>query len=219
MAKPAQGTGSAASAPLPPGAALAQRRPADGAAEARAVATSVSSGGAALRWAPVAALISTTLWFAGNVTLVVMVGLLFAQAPPKGGEFVSHEAAGSVFGLVLARWYLLSGVGLLVPLLLSAVVSGARRRSTLGERVVLLAVLGAGACHLYGAQLLAVLNPLLSDLRIHGAGGSGPGWDEFNRLHAVSRGVMETETTLLLVVMVVLAVRLARARAPSGASV
>ncbi len=189
---------------------VAAGAPAAAAPVAAAPATSLAPS-AALRWAPVAALIAATTWFAGNVILVVMVDLLFKQAPPKGSEFVSHEAAGSVFGLVLARWYLLSGVGLLVPLLIAAVVAGARRRSRLGERIALAAVIGAGACHLYGAQLLGVLNPLLTDLRVHGAGGTGPGWDEFNRLHAISRATMETETALLLVVMVIAAIRLARA--------
>jgi hypothetical protein len=163
-----------------------------------------------LRWSPVVALITATLWLGGNVLLVVMVTLLFSQAPPHGTEFTSHDAAGAVFGLVLARWYLLSGIGLLVPLLLATVLPVAWRQRRALELSSLALVVFACACHLAGARLLAVLNAMLVELRAHGAGGSGPSWNEFNRLHTESFYFMMAETVILLALVVLLATRLAR---------
>jgi hypothetical protein len=166
---------------------------------------------ASARGASVVALVAATAWLAGNVLLVAIVGLLFAAAPPRGTEFSSHQAAGAVFGLALSRWYLLSGVGLLPPLLIALGAAVANRRRAAADLAAFALGVLAMACHLAGATLLARLNDLLVELRTQGAGGAGPGWDDFNRMHSQSQQCMELESAALLALAVLLAIRLARA--------
>jgi hypothetical protein len=146
---------------------------------------------------------------AGNVALVVGAPVLFAHAPPKAPangltqEFVSHEAAGAVFGHILGAWSNVVGRGPLPLALLTATILTVicvRQRRAASAAIVPTATAIACACHLWSASLQERMRELLEGLRAGTIEGSG--WGRFQALHRQSEMALGIETIAMLAVAV-----------------
>jgi hypothetical protein len=177
-----------------------------------------------MRVGQVVACMSATAWVSGSALLVTMAPRLFAHAPtsehPNGAhEFVTHEAAGAVFGDVLLLWSGIVTSGLLPALVIGAALCffGALHRRRSGVAMFwLVGVLLAGGLHAWSATVMQNANDLLVELRAGQAEGSR--WSDFRALHRQSRVAMSAETLAALALAIVAAVSLARREASAPAA-
>jgi hypothetical protein len=177
-----------------------------------------------MRIGQVVACMSATAWVSGNALLVSVAPRLFAHAPTSehpGGthDFVSHEAAGAVFGDALLLWSGIVTSGLLPALVIGVALcffASLKRRHSGAAMLWLLGILLAGGMHAWSAAVMDRANDLLIQLRAGQAEGSR--WSDFHALHRQSRVAMSAETLAGLALALAAAVGLARreASAPAG---
>lgn len=166
-----------------------------------------------MSWLRVLLLAAASAWIAGNCALVMLAPRVFSFSPSKGGDgaIVDHQAAGAVYGALLATWSSAVTVSLLPALALGAVgcALAARSRGRNGGFALYLAAAAiAVGAHLWSASVIERSNTLLAQLRATRTYGERAG--EFNALHRQSYAAMTSETIAALALALAAAAALGR---------